>query len=44
MKIKFDTDDNWPLNKQLKLNMLTIIVRSLIIGKIDRHIECNSVK
>ena len=28
MKIKFDTDDNWPLNKQLKLNMLTIIVRS----------------
>ena len=28
MKIKFDTDDNWPLNKQLKLNMLTIFVRS----------------
>ena len=28
MKIKFYTDDNLPLNKQLKLNMLTIIVRS----------------
>ena len=27
MKIKFDTDDNLPLNKQLKLHMLTIIVR-----------------
>ena len=29
MKIKFDTDDNLPLNKQLKLCMLTIIVRSV---------------
>ena len=29
MKIKFDTDDNLPLNKQLKLRMLTIIVRSV---------------
>ena len=29
MKIKFDTDDNLPLNKQLKLHMLTIIVRSV---------------
>ena len=28
MKIKFYTDDNLPLNKQLKLHMLTIIVRS----------------
>ena len=27
MKIKFDTDDNLPLNEQLKLRMLTIIVR-----------------
>ena len=27
MKIKFDTDDNLPLNKPLKLHMLTIIVR-----------------
>ena len=29
MKIKFDTDDNLPLNKELKLHMLTIIVRSV---------------
>ena len=27
MKIKFDTDDNLPLNKPLKLNLLTTIVR-----------------
>ena len=27
MKIKFDTDVNLPLNKPLKLSMLTIIVR-----------------
>ena len=29
MKIKFDTGDNLPLNKPLKLHMLTIIVRSV---------------
>ena len=29
MKIKFDTEDNLPLNKQLKLHMMTIIVRSV---------------
>ena len=29
MKIKFDTDDDLPLNKPLKLHMLTIIVRSV---------------
>ena len=29
MKIKFGTDDNLPLNKPLKLRMLTIIVRSV---------------
>ena len=29
MKIKFDTDDNLPLKKSLKLRMLTIIVRSV---------------
>ena len=28
MKIKFSIDDNLPLNKQLKLQLLTIIVRS----------------
>ena len=29
MKIKFNADDNLPLNKLLKLHMLTIIVRSV---------------
>ena len=28
MKIKFNSDDNLPINKMLKLRMLTIIVRS----------------
>ena len=29
MKIKFNTDDNLPLNKSLKLYLLTIIVRCI---------------
>ena len=29
MKIKFNTDDNLPLNKPLKLRKLTIIIRSI---------------
>ena len=29
MKIKFDTDNNLPLNKSLKLHNLTIIIRSV---------------
>ena len=29
MKIKFSSDNNLPLNKMLKLHMLTIIVRSV---------------
>ena len=29
MKIKFDSDDSLPLNKILKLNSLTIVVRSV---------------
>ena len=29
MKIKFNSDDNLPLNKILKLHMLTVIVRSV---------------
>ena len=29
-QIKFDTDDNLPLNKQLKQHILTIIVRCVI--------------
>ena len=28
MKIEFNSDDNLPLNKILKLHMLTVIVRS----------------
>ena len=28
MKIKFNSDDNLPLNKILKIRMLTVIVRS----------------
>ena len=27
MKVKFNPDDNLPLNKMLKLHMLTVIVR-----------------
>ena len=30
MKIKFDTDDDLPLNKPLKLGMFAIIVRSVL--------------
>ena len=30
MKIKFNSDVNLPLNKMLKLHMLTIIVRSVL--------------
>ena len=29
MKIKFNTDDNLTLNKQLKLHILTLIIRSV---------------
>ena len=29
MKIKFNTDDNLPSNNQLKLHLLTIIVRCI---------------
>ena len=32
MKIKFDSDDNLPLNKMLKFCILTIIVRNLYRG------------
>ena len=32
MKIKFDINDNSPLNKLLKLCMLTVIVRSVFEG------------
>ena len=29
MKIKFSSDDNWPLNKLLKLHNMTIAIRSV---------------
>ena len=29
MKIKFDSDDNLPLNKMLKSSVLTVIIRSV---------------
>ena len=29
MKIKFNSDDNLPLNKLLRIHMLTVIVRSV---------------
>ena len=32
MKIKFNSDDDLPLNKILKVHMLTIIVRSIFEG------------
>ena len=31
MKIKFNSDDNLPLNKTLRLHNLTIIVRSVFL-------------
>ena len=27
MKIKFNSDDNWPLNKTLKIQNITIVIR-----------------
>ena len=33
MKIKFDSDDDLPLNKPLKLHILTIVVRCLFEGE-----------
>ena len=36
MKIKFDSDDNLPLNKIIKFRVLTIIIRN-IFGKDGKH-------
>ena len=36
MKIKFDSDDNLPLNKILKFRALTIIIRN-IFGKDGKY-------
>ena len=43
MKIKFNSDDDLPLNKMLKLQMLTIIVRSFFEedGKYYRQVFLN---
>ena len=35
-KIKFNSDNNFPLNKMLKLHMLTVIVRSVLVDD-DKH-------
>ena len=42
IKIKFDTDDNLPLNKQLKLHMVAIIVISVFEedGKFYPQLDC----
>ena len=42
-KIKFDTDDNLPLNKLLNLHMLTILVRSAFedVGQIYPQVYLN---
>ena len=29
MKIKFNSDDDWPLNRPLKFHLITIIIRSV---------------
>ena len=42
VKTKFDTDDNLPLNKQLKLHMLTIIVRSVFKEDSKLHLQLYS--
>ena len=38
MKIKFNSDDNFPSNKMLKLHMLTVIVRSAFEGDGHPHV------
>ena len=45
MKIKFNSDDNLPLNKTLKLDNMTTVIRSVfeIYGKCYRQVyldEC----
>ena len=37
MKIKFHSDDSLPLNKKLKLHMLTVIVRSVFEEVLKYH-------
>ena len=46
MKIKFDTDDDFPLNKPLNLHILTIIVRSVFEdeGKFYPQVYLNELR
>ena len=37
MKIKFHSDDSLPLNKKLKLHMLTVIVSSVFEEVVKYH-------
>ena len=39
MKIKFNSDDNLPLNKMLKLHMLTVIVRSVFEEDVNYYLK-----
>ena len=41
MKTKFNTDDNLPLNKPLKLHLLTITVRCTLVE--DGKFNCNFI-
>ena len=41
VKIKFNSNDDLPLNKQLKFLSLTIIVRTVDLNKSDRSNECD---
>ena len=34
MKITFNSDDNLPLNKQLRFHNMTITIRSVLYGKL----------
>ena len=40
MKIKFNSDDNLPLNKVLKLHSLTVIVRSVFQEDNKYYSQC----
>ena len=39
MKIKFDSDDNLPLNKMLKLHISTAIVRSVFEEDVNYYLQ-----
>ena len=41
MKIKFDSDDNLPLNTVLKFCILTIVIRSIFEKDGNPHIKTN---